>query len=189
MGECPPVVPFQRMGAVIVAVQGSERRPSRSPKPEIIEGLHERLNHYMDKNGLRSTAQRRLVTDRFFRSTGHLSIEDLLGIVREQDPKIGYATVYRTLKLLKECGLAYERNFGDGVSRYEVALEDEHHDHLICLDCGRIVEFENEEIERLQDELASKRGFQLKRHTHELYAIGKKGPDGACVHCGDKPME
>ena len=177
------------MGDVIVAVQDRERRNSSPPTAEVLEGLHERLNYYMDKNGLRSTSQRRLVTDRFFRATGHLSIEDLLGIVREDDPKIGYATVYRTLKLLKECGLAYERNFGDGVSRYEVALEDEHHDHLICLDCGRIVEFENEEIERLQEELASRYGFQLKRHTHELYAIGKKKPDGSCVHCGDTPKD
>ncbi|MEO0322819.1 MAG: Fur family transcriptional regulator [Myxococcota bacterium] len=177
------------MGDIIVAVQENGSRSSNPPSAEALEGLHARLNHYMDKNGLRSTAQRRLVTDRFFRATGHLSIEDLLRIVREEDPKIGYATVYRTLKLLKECGLAYERNFGDGVSRYEVALEDEHHDHLICLDCGRIVEFENDEIERLQEELATRNGFLLKRHTHELYAIGKKNADGACAHCGDKPPE
>ena len=136
-----------------------------------IEELEAKLSAYMDKNGLRSTSQRRAVTDVFFRSTGHLSIEDLLALVRERDSKIGYATVYRTLKLLKDCGIAYERHFGDGVSRYEIALEDEHHDHLICLDCGKIVEFENDEIERLQEVLAKKHGFTLKRHTHELYGI------------------
>jgi len=151
--------------------------------------LHQRLDKYMDKNGLRSTSQRRLVSESFFRSTGHLSIEDLLATVRSEDSKIGYATVYRTLKLLKDCGLAYERHFGDGVSRYEVALEDEHHDHLICLDCGKIVEFENDEIERLQDELAKKNGFQLKRHVHELYAIGRRDEGGACLHCGETPAE
>ena len=140
-----------------------------------IEALHTKLSAYMDKNGLRSTAQRRIVTDVFFRATGHLSIEDLLALVRERDPKIGYATVYRTLKLLKECGLAYERHFGDGVSRYEIALEDEHHDHLICLDCGKIVEFENDEIEELQETLAKRHGFVLKRHVHELY--------GTCADC------
>ncbi|MBO6939094.1 MAG: transcriptional repressor [Deltaproteobacteria bacterium] len=133
--------------------------------------LHERLEKYMEKNGLRSTSQRRLVSEAFFRSTGHLSIEDLLATVREEDSKIGYATVYRTLKLLKDCGLAYERHFGDGVSRYEVALEDEHHDHLICMSCGKIVEFENDEIEQLQDDLAAKHGFVLKRHVHELYGL------------------
>ncbi|MFT5359110.1 MAG: Fur family ferric uptake transcriptional regulator, partial [Polyangiales bacterium] len=114
-----------------------------------LEGLQARLESYMDQHGLRSTSQRRLVTDVFFRSTEHLSIEDLLAAVREREPKIGYATVYRTLKLLKKCGLANERHFGDGVSRYEVAHEDEHHDHLICVDCDRIIEFENDEIERL----------------------------------------
>ncbi len=132
--------------------------------------LNERLAAYMNRKGLRSTAQRRLVTDLFFDSTDHLSIEDLLAIVRKEDPKVGYATVYRTLKLLKESGLAAERHFGDGVSRYEVA-SDEHHDHLICTECGKIVEFEHDEIERLQDELAANHGFKLSRHVHELYGL------------------
>lgn len=136
-----------------------------------LDELNEKLDSYMDRNGLRSTSQRRTVTDVFFRSSGHLSIEELLGLVRERDPKIGYATVYRTLKLLKDSGLAYERHFGDGVSRYEIAVEDEHHDHLICLECGTIVEFENEKIEALQDEIAARHGFKLKRHIHELYGI------------------
>ena len=139
-----------------------------------LRDLRSRLNEYMDQKGLRSTAQRRLVTEVFFESDGHLSIEDLLLEVRIKDPKVGYATVYRTLKLLKECGLAYERHFGDGVSRYEVAHEDEHHDHLICLDCGHIVEFENEEIERLREDLARRNGFELRRHKHELYGTCAK---------------
>lgn len=150
-----------------------------------IEGLQARLEAYMDTHGLRSTSQRRLVTDVFFRSTEHLSIEDLLAAVREREPKIGYATVYRTLKLLKKCGLANERHFGDGVSRYEVAHEDEHHDHLICMDCDRIIEFENDEIERLQEELVAKRGFTIKKHIHELYVVGQKNADGSCQHCGE----
>ena len=145
-----------------------------------IDKLRDKLNVYMNDRGLRSTEQRRLVTESFFRSEGHLSIEDLLEIVRRDEAKIGYATVYRTLKLLKESGLAYERHFGDGNSRYEVAWEDEHHDHMICLDCGKIVEFEDEKIERLQDKLATKLGFKIKRHKHELY--------GTCTRddCPDK---
>ena len=126
----------------------------------------------MDKNGLRSTSQRRLVTDTFFRSDGHLSIEDLLSKVRRKDPKVGYATVYRTLKLLRDSGLAHERSFGDGVSRYEVSHGDEHHhDHLICTECGKIVEFEDEQIEHLQEALAERYGFRLTRHKHELYGL------------------
>lgn len=138
---------------------------------DTITVLRGRLTAYMDKKGLRSTAQRRLVTEVFFKSEGHLSIEDLLNKVRRKDPKVGYATVYRTLKLLKESGIATERHFGDGVSRYEVAYSDEHHDHLICLECARIVEFEDERIEKLQDALARSHGFVLKRHKHELYGI------------------
>lgn len=143
----------------------------RAIDEDTLEELQQKLSAFMEKNGLRSTAQRRTVTDVFLRATGHLSIEELLALVRERDPKIGYATVYRTLKLLKDCGIAYERHFGDGVSRYEIAFVDEHHDHLICLECGKIVEFENHEIERLQEELAARHGFTLKRHTHELYGI------------------
>lgn len=138
---------------------------------EQIDKLRTRLNDYMNRQGLRSTEQRRVVTEAFFESQGHLSIEDLLEQVRGVGPKIGYATVYRTLKLLKECGLAYERHFGDGVSRYEVAWENEHHDHLICIECKKIVEFEDDAVEELQVTLANKHGFRLTRHKHELYGV------------------
>ncbi len=135
------------------------------------EQLRARLNDYMTKHGLRSTEQRRIVTEMFFTSTGHLSIEDLLDKVRVEEPRIGYATVYRTLKLLKECGLAFERHFGDGVSRYEVAWEDEHHDHLICIECEKIIEFEDDAIEALQHKVAARQGFELVRHKLELYGV------------------
>ncbi len=143
-----------------------------------VEQLRARLNDYMAKHGLRSTEQRRLVTEMFFATTDHLSIEELLDRARVEEPKIGYATVYRTLKLLKECGLAYERHFGDGVSRYEVAWEDEHHDHLICVECEKIIEFEDEAIEDLQHKVAKKLGFKLVRHKLELY--------GVCADCQAK---
>ncbi len=149
------------------------------PSDESVEALHESLTAYMTKKGLRSTAQRRLVTDVFFRSGGHLSIEDLLAKVRELDPKVGYATVYRTLRLLAECELANVRHFGDGVTRYELRDEGEHHhDHLICIECSRIVEFEDEAIEVLQDRVAERYGFVLRSHKHELY--------GLCPECQAK---
>ena len=136
-----------------------------------VETLRARLNDSMARHGLWSTEQRRIVTEMFFASDGHLSIEDLLDKVRVEEPKIGYATVYRTLKLLKECDLAFERHFGDGVSRYEVAWEDEHHDHLICTDCEKIIEFEDNAIELLQHEMAARHGFTLSRHKLELYGL------------------
>ncbi|MFI5308285.1 MAG: Fur family transcriptional regulator [Polyangiales bacterium] len=141
------------------------------PSDPTLEALHEQLVAYMERKGLRSTSQRRLVSEVFFRTGGHLSIDDMLALVRKQDPKVGYATVYRTLKLLVECGLANERQFDDTVTRFEVAHHDSHHDHLICLECKKIVEFEDSQIERLQDALAKRHGFRLVSHKHELYGL------------------
>jgi Fur family ferric uptake transcriptional regulator len=134
-----------------------------------IEVLQDQLTAYMERKGLRSTTQRRLVSEVFFRTGGHLSIDDMLALVRKQDPKVGYATVYRTMKLLVECGLASERQFDATVTRFEVAHS--HHDHLICLECKTIVEFEDEEIEGLQEALARRYGFKLVSHKHELYGL------------------
>lgn len=145
------------------------------------EKLLERLTEYMSERGLRWTQQRRLVTDVFFDNHDHVSIEELLALVRERDARVGYTTVYRTLKLLTDSGVANERNFGDGLSRYELSHEDEHHDHLVCLDCGKIVEFENDEIERLQAAHAKRLGVSIRSHKHELYArcIKDNCPDRA----------
>lgn len=136
------------------------------------------LSTHMAKKGLRSTDQRRLIIETFFKAPNHVSIEELLAQVRTQDPKVGYATVYRTLKLLTECGVALERRFGDGVARYELADDASHHDHLICIDCGSIVEFEEPRIEALQDSVAKRHGFELRSHKHELY--------GVCATCRAK---
>lgn len=134
--------------------------------------LRERLHVYMEKKGLRSTAQRRLIIETFFGGSSHMTIEDLLAQVRVQEPSIGYATVYRTLKLLAECGVASERHFGDGPSRYELADEaSTHHDHLICTSCRRIIEFEEPRIEVIQDEIAAKYDFEVHSHKHEMYGI------------------
>jgi len=141
--------------------------------------LRERLDAYMLKKKLRSTAQRRLIVDTFFGGHPHVSIEDLLSEVRGQDKGIGYATVYRTLKLLAESGVASERKFGDGLSRYELADDDhDHHDHLICVSCATITEFEEPRIERLQDLVALRYGFRVTSHRHEMY--------GVCAACQKK---
>ena len=132
------------------------------------------LTAYMEKKGLRSTEQRRLIVETFFGAHAHITSEELLAQVRAQDPRVGYATVYRTLKLLAECGVANERRFEDGITRYEIANEGEHHDHLICLECNTIEEFEEPGIERLQEEVARRYGFEVRTHKHELYGICKK---------------
>jgi Fur family ferric uptake transcriptional regulator len=128
-----------------------------------------RWKAYLDEHKLNTTQQRELIVDYFLRSHDHVSIDDLLGKVRKRNSKVGYATVYRTLKLLVEAGLAAERQFGDGQARFEIS--GDHHDHLICTQCGQIVEFEDDEIEDLQERVAARFGFELVRHKHELYGV------------------
>jgi Fur family ferric uptake transcriptional regulator len=100
-----------------------------------------------------------------------LTIEELLTLVKKRDPRIGYATVYRTLKMLAESGIANELHFGDGFSRYELREALSHHDHLICTACGIIVEFEEPAIEELQEQVATRYDFVVTFHRHELYGL------------------
>ena len=150
--------------------------PERHLAQSDVERLKGRWQDYLRRHSLKTTQQRELIVDQFLRLQGHVSIEDLLARVRRRNTRVGYATVYRTLKLLTECGLAAPRQFGDGQTRYEVADDiAHHHDHLICVQCGLILEFENEEIERLQDEMAARLGgFKVVRHKHELYGLCPK---------------
>ena len=137
------------------------------------EELERILDRYMAERGLKSTRQRSLIIDIFFEMHGHLSVEDVWSRVRQDDPRVSVATVYRTMKLLAESGLAHARNFGDGQTRYEPAVGREHHDHLICTRCGTIIEFENDQIERMQDAVARRHGFKVTSHKMELYGLCK----------------
>ena len=130
---------------------------------------------FLRRGKLKTTQQREAIVDIFLRTSGHVSIEELLARVRRRHPHVGYATVYRTLKLLSTSGLAATRQFGDGQTRYEVAGDTEHHDHMICQQCGYIVEFHDEDLERMQDDIARRLGgFQVVRHKHELYGLCPK---------------
>lgn len=124
------------------------------------------------ERNLKSTAQRDDIAKIFFAANKHLSVEDLHTAVKKVNPRVGYATVYRTLKLLKECGLADERHFDDGQARYEpTEAAEQHHDHIICERCGKIVEFNSDELEKLQERIARFLGFVVSRHRMELYGI------------------
>jgi Fur family ferric uptake transcriptional regulator len=139
----------------------------------------EMLKEYLTKNGLKMTSQRRIVTEAFFDPTqthGHPTAEELYLRVREIDSGVGYATVYRTLKLLTESKLASPSRLGDNQTRYEPEAPGEHHDHFVCRDCGAIMEFEDEEIEILQEEIARKLGFVLTDHRMVLFG----SPVGQC---------
>jgi Fur family ferric uptake transcriptional regulator len=137
------------------------------------EELDRLLERYMSERGLKSTRQRSLIIDLFFEMHGHLSVEEVWSRVRQDDPRVSVATVYRTMKLLSEAGLAHARNFGDGQTRFEPAVGREHHDHLICTRCGTIIEFENDQIERMQDAVARRHGFKVTSHKMELYGLCK----------------
>jgi len=131
------------------------------------------FDDYIAKNGLKNTPQRRLIVDVFFKQGKHLSTEELYNVVRSVDGSIGQATVYRTLKLLRDAGLANELHFGDATARFEPIEDDSHHDHLICVSCGKNLEVMDEDIERLQEELARRNGFILTSHRMMLHGVCK----------------
>jgi Fur family ferric uptake transcriptional regulator len=138
----------------------------------------ELLQKYLTQRGLKSTRQRGLIVDTFLAASGHLDVDQLLARVRKTDPRVSAATVYRTMKLLTECGLAHAQRFGEGHTLYESAFNRDHHDHLICTTCGDIIEFENNRIEALQDQVARQHGFVVTDHKLELY--------GRCRACQSK---
>lgn len=131
------------------------------------------LKAYLEAKGLKSTSQRDYIAEAFFKTNTHISLDELLKKVKRKMPNVGYATVYRTMKLLTDCGLAVARQFGDGQTRYENIPEDGHHDHIICIKCSKIEEFQNEKIEQLQEETARKLGFKVVNHKLELYGYCK----------------
>jgi Fur family ferric uptake transcriptional regulator len=151
-------------------------------RPNDTGELKERWRAYITDRRLNTTAQREAIVEQFLRTRDHVSIDELLSKVRKRQPRVGYATVYRTLKLLVDSGLAVERQFGDGQARFEVV--GDHHDHLICVKCGLILEFEDDDIERLQDRIAERMGgFTVLRHRHELYGLCPKAAGDASGAC------
>lgn len=149
--------------------------PEDAEQRELLDRARARLSSYITEKGLKSTRQRDLIADTFLAQEGHLNVEELLERVRALDARISAATVYRTMKLLSECGLASARRFDDGQTRYEAAIGRDHHDHLICTRCHAIIEFEDERIEKLQQLVAQQHGFIVTHHKLELY--------GLCAQC------
>jgi Fur family ferric uptake transcriptional regulator len=135
-----------------------------------VDDRFRRFKEHLRRERLKSTAQRDTIAKVFLATQRHISVEELYQEVKRRNPRIGYATVYRTLKLLTECGIAVERHFRDGEARYESGQKS-HHDHLICEACGKIVEFEEPRIESLQEEIARQLSFRLTGHKMELYGL------------------
>ncbi|WCL54247.1 Fur family transcriptional regulator [Gimibacter soli] len=122
------------------------------------------------EKGMRMTDQRRVIARILSSATDHPDVEEVYRRATEVDSGISIATVYRTVRLFEEAGILERHDFRDGRSRYEPAT-DEHHDHLINLETGEVIEFHNDEIERLQQLIAEKHGFRLVDHRMELYGV------------------
>ncbi len=128
--------------------------------------------------GLRWTGQRELIMNTFLITEEHLTIDDLHRLVHREDPSVGHTTVYRTLRLLTEAGLAREVRFGDNKTYFEHHYNHDHHDHMICTACGSVIEFFSEAIESLQDKMAEQFRFVPTHHSLRMWGI--------CAECQNK---
>jgi Fur family transcriptional regulator, ferric uptake regulator len=136
------------------------------------------LHQHLKRVGLKQTAQRDTILRTFLETREHLSIEELHRLVKKKDAKIGYTTVYRTLKLLAECGLASEVAFHDGIARYEHQYNRRSHHHMVCTNCGSSVEFFSEEVQKLERDIGGRYHYETTRHSFQIY--------GVCEDCRKK---
>ena len=139
------------------------------------------LKEHLAKHGLKLTRQRENILATFLKME-HVTAEQMYRILAKKDPHLGLATVYRTLKLLCETGLAQEQHFGTQ-TQFDNVSHKGHHDHLICIACNKIIEFENCQIEALQEEVAARNGFSIRTHKLELYCNPIQLKNGNCKNC------
>lgn len=134
------------------------------------------LRQYLKNKGMLHSKQREQVLDVFLKTEKkHLTINDLYDLVKKKDPKIGLATVYRTMKVICAAGLARETDFGDGNKRYEHKYKHQHHHHLVCLKCSKVIEITSGKLEKIQKELAKKHNFTITKDTMKIF--------GTCRTC------
>ena len=145
---------------------------------ESIREAEEIFNSHLKRVGLKHTLQRDAILRTFLETHDHLSTEDLHHLVQRSDPRIGFTTVYRTLKLFSECGLASEVAFQDGITRYEHQYNRRSHHHMVCTECGSSVEFFSREVDLLEQEIGRRHNYATTRHTFQIY--------GVCEDCRKK---
>jgi Fur family ferric uptake transcriptional regulator len=129
-----------------------------------------RIEQLCIEKGMKMTGQRRVIASVLSDAEDHPDVEEVYRRATQVDPRISIATVYRTVRLFEEANILERHDFGDGRSRYE-EITDEHHDHLIDIQSGRVVEFQNDEIEALKEKIAVEHGFRLVGHRLELYGV------------------
>lgn len=135
-----------------------------------------RIEQLCLEKGMKMTGQRRIIARVLSEATDHPDVEEVYRRSAGLDPRISIATVYRTVRLFEEASILERHDFGDGRSRYEEAT-DEHHDHLIDIQSGRVIEFRSQEIEALQQQVAEQHGFRLVGHRLELFGVPLNAPD------------
>jgi Fur family transcriptional regulator, ferric uptake regulator len=133
------------------------------------------LGTYLQEHGLKHSKQRETILHHFLDTGGHMTVDDLYRVIHRKHPGIGRTTIYRALKLFVDAQLASAIELKDGLTRFEHKYRHAHHDHMICIECGTILEFLNPEIERLQDEIADAYGFTIESHRHQIF--------GQCQKC------
>jgi Fur family ferric uptake transcriptional regulator len=140
----------------------------------LLQKEKEIFQDYIRNKNLRHSEKRMQILDVFIKTEKHLTAEELYRLAQKKNSSIGAATVYRTLKLLRDSGLCRELRLDDGTTRYEHLYGHEHHDHMICTSCGAMVEALDPEIEKLQEKLARAHGFLIKSHKLEIYGKCRK---------------
>ncbi len=149
-----------------------------SPSSEALREAEEIFYKHLRQVKLNRTEQRDTILRTFLETREHLSTDELHRLVKKRDVRIGFTTVYRTLKLLAECGLASEVAFHDGIARYEHQYNRRSHHHMVCTACSSSVEFFSAEVDRLEREIGDKHHYQTTRHTFQIY--------GTCQDCTRK---
>lgn len=153
--------------------------------------MHEKeaLVEYLAQNNLRLTRQREVILEGFLRADRHISAEELYEEIRKYEPSIGLATVYRTLNLFCECGLAAKRQFGDGQTRYDHVYDRRHYAHLICIRCKKITEFHSPEMEKFQVAIATSHRYKILSRKLELYGLCESCARAICEDCANPICE
>ncbi len=131
----------------------------------------EQLKKVLNEKGLRYTKQREIILVEFLKTKSHISASELYKRISKKHKNIGFATVYRTLKVLMESGFVEGKSFGDGKARFEHSEKRAHHDHFICEKCGKIIEFYSPELEKIQEDIAAYYSFKIIRHDLQIFGL------------------
>jgi Fur family ferric uptake transcriptional regulator len=132
------------------------------------------FKRYLKEKGMLPSHQREEIFDTFMRTKNHPTVDSLYDVIQKKYPKIGLATVYRTMRIICDADLAREVDFGDGARRFERKFKRHKHYHLICIKCGKIIEVKSPDIERLQEKLAGQHDFSATKNTMKIFGVCNK---------------